>query len=320
MYNGAERVERCIKSILAQTYPEIELIITDDGSKDKSYEIAQKTVEKFNRNNFEIVLSRQENQGVAVTRNNGILKATGDYITFVDQDDYLEPQYCEEYMSVAITKDADIVVGGYQRITDYGKVTRAVKLTKDYWSKFIVMAPWAHIYKREMLLKHGIEFLTTGIGEDVYFNMLAYAATESVEVIPSDSYLWVNNPESVSNSKQNTINEKVNPIFLLDSIVNKIPNQKFLNCEEVEYYFLRYVCWYMLFSSRGSKKANIEDMGNNLLCWLKRHYPNYRHNYYMGFGKPKGEPFSIRASVWFFYHLERIGLLLPILKCFGVKN
>lgn len=320
MYNGADRIERCIKSILSQTYSEIELIITDDGSKDESYEIAKKTIETFNQKNFEVIVEKQINQGVAVTRNNGIKKATGDYVTFVDQDDYLQPGYCEEYMMTAMNKSADIVVGGYQRITDLGKVTREVKLTKDNWSRYIVMAPWAHVYKREMLLENGIEFLTTGIGEDVYFNMLAYAATGNVEVIPSVSYMWVNNPESVSNSKQNTINERVNPLFLMDSIVNEISNQEFLKREEVEYYFLRYVCWYMLFSSRGSKKANIEKMGKNLLHWLKEHYPNYRHNYYMGFGRPQGEPLSIRVSVWFFYHLERIGLILPILKCFGTKN
>lgn len=73
---------------------------------------------------------------------------------------------------------------------------------------YIVTAPWAHIYKRQMSLTNHVEFLTTSIGEDVYFNMRAYAVADKIISIPDMSYQWIYNTESVSNSKQSVISTR----------------------------------------------------------------------------------------------------------------
>ena len=85
LYNSEEYIEKCIKSIVEQTYNNLEIIIINDGSTDESLKICEQFQEKDKR----IKIYNQKNTGVSSARNTGIAKATGDYITFVDSDDYL---------------------------------------------------------------------------------------------------------------------------------------------------------------------------------------------------------------------------------------
>ena len=269
---------------------------------------------------YDIKIIKKENEGVAKTRNRGIQMAQGEYVSFVDQDDYLLPTYYEEYMQKVEETNAEIVVGGYQRISDDGKVSRIEKLDDSEWAKMVVAAPWAHVYKTDFIRNNKIEFLSTGLGEDIYFNVLAYSYAGAVVTIPSVSYMWVDNPISVSNSKQNVVSEKRSPLFLLNELKAHLPKENKLGKDFEEYFFVRYVAWYFLFTFRGSERTLFEKMYKNVMTWLYKAYPEFRKNPYMKLNKPKGDPFFIRLSVWVFYGLERIGLILPLMKLFTVKD
>ena len=99
-------ISTCIKSILSQTYTNLQIVLFDDGSKDQSLVICKEYAIK----NTNIEVYHQENQGVATTRNNLIKKAKGDYVLFVDSDDWIETDMVEHLLSLAIQKDADIVM------------------------------------------------------------------------------------------------------------------------------------------------------------------------------------------------------------------
>lgn len=318
VYNGEKHIIECLESIYAQTVSSIELILINDGSTDDSSKKISEFLEDHQGILEQVVFIEQENQGVAASRNTGIQHARGRYVTFIDQDDRIANNYCEKYLEKA--ENADIVVGGYERITYSGKHLKKVMLEEQPWSKFIVVAPWAHIYRTDFLKEQGLKFLTTGIGEDVYFNLRAYAQTERIITIKDAGYQWMFNEESVSNSKQNTMNEKVDPLFLLDHLMQDISNQQFLENELVEYYFARYACWYMLFSARGSKRSDIADMYQKLSGWLYRYYPSYRKNRFLRLHSPKGE---VRTTGWIvtvYYLAERIGILKPLLLLMGCKG
>ncbi|MGN0343249.1 MAG: glycosyltransferase family 2 protein [Roseburia sp.] len=319
VYNGAGRIKRCIESLWAQTYQELELIIIDDGSKDESFRILQDMLQNSDRPHPVTRLLHQENQGVAKTRNSGILMAQGEYVTFVDQDDYVTTDYCERYMQEAQQWDADIVIGGYERISDEGKVSRRVSLTQQEWSKFVMVAPWGHVYRREFLLQNQIEFLHTGIGEDIYFNLVAYAYTKKIHIIPDTSYRWVDNPASVSNSRQNSIHEGNDPFVLLQALKERLPEENELGEEQEEYFFLRYMVWYFSFTVRGSRREDVERMYHRFTQWLEQYYPHYGKNPNIRPGRPKGDPFMIRISVWLFCILQRMHLILPVLKMLSKK-
>lgn len=313
IYNGEKRILKCLDSIVSQTYSDIELIILNDGSKDSSDDLVRSNMERFRSYGKQVIYEYHENQGVAKTRNYGISIATGEYITFVDQDDYLPDDYVECYMKHVQQGEYDIVVGGYKRISDDGKVSRVVSLTQEEWSKFVVTAPWAHVYKTALLKENNVGFLSTGLGEDVYFNVLAYAYTDRVKIIPDSNYMWVDNPKSVSNSKQNTIRFDRSPIMLLDEMIKNMPEKNGISHEFLEFYFARYIAWYFLFTVRGSKKEDIITMLDMTNGWLNKYFPNHMNNRNISLFKPKGDPISIRVCVCGFYLLKRIGLLKPFL-------
>ena len=91
VYNTEKYLERCINSILTNTYKNIEVICVDDGSTDNSLSCLQKMAERDNR----LVIISQENQGVSVARNTGMALVTGEFVVFVDSDDWIHPQFFE---------------------------------------------------------------------------------------------------------------------------------------------------------------------------------------------------------------------------------
>ena len=94
VYNSEKYISKCLDSVLNQTYKNIEILVINDGSKDNSIDILREYEKKDDR----IVVIDKENEGVAKTRNQGIKKATGDYIMFIDNDDFIDEDYVETYL------------------------------------------------------------------------------------------------------------------------------------------------------------------------------------------------------------------------------
>lgn len=114
MYNLAEYCTNCLESVLSQTYKDIEVIIIDDGSTDTTLEICRHFAKKDNR----IYLYSQKNRGVSAARNRGLEKATGRYISFIDGDDIVSPNYVESLLKL-MNEDVCVAVADHVRIFDY---------------------------------------------------------------------------------------------------------------------------------------------------------------------------------------------------------
>lgn len=241
VYNQEKYIGRCIDSILSQTISDFELILIDDGSKDKSLDILRKYEKKDKR----IKVINQKNMGVAKTRNNGIEIAQGEFIAFVDNDDYLDNTYLEEFLSVSV--DADIVVGGYKRVSE-DKVLYEKKITTNSWAKYENVAPWGKIIRTSFLKKNKIKFFSYSIGEDIIFNMDLYTLTDKIKVIDNSSYNWFFNTSSVSNTSQRVFNEDI--LVLFEKMKEHDRN------DETKYFIARYFIWYLLFS--GTKASSFE--------------------------------------------------------------
>ena len=106
VYNVEKYLSKCLESLISQTLADIEIICINDGSTDKSLEILENYASKDNR----VKIINQENQGVSTARNNGLACANGEYVTFVDSDDWLESNSCEELYNKAIQTNSDIVL------------------------------------------------------------------------------------------------------------------------------------------------------------------------------------------------------------------
>ena len=114
IFNGEKYLRRCIESILKQTYKNIELILINDGSEDKSLAIC----EEYKKNDKRIIIINKENEGVSIARNIGIEKATGELISFVDADDYLEITFLQELFDMMKKYNTEYITCGYNRVYD----------------------------------------------------------------------------------------------------------------------------------------------------------------------------------------------------------
>lgn len=281
VYNGQSKIIRCLDSVLEQEYRDFECIIIDDGSKDDSVTLISDYLKEKKDNRFRLI--KKENSGVSETRNLGIKEAKGCYVTFMDQDDYVARDYLYRFFKKTEENDYDVVTTGFARVDEKDKrELYATSLTEDFWSEFLVISPWDHIYKKSFLDAYGIRFLTTPIGEDLYFNLVARSYTSNVAVIPDyTGYYWVDNQSSVSNVKQKKISKTENPLFLLQKIHQDFSKQNQIPYDIREYYFTRYITWYLFFTVRSSEKEVFFEMEEELYQWLKREYPKYSKNPYL---------------------------------------
>lgn len=139
IYNGAKYVSETIESVLEQTYPDWEMIIVDDGSKDNSAEIIREYVGKDNR----IQLVQQPNGGSASARNNGIRRANGRYIALLDADDLWEPTFLESQLALMNEKNAIVVHASYRRINE-----ESIEILSPFRAKNVVT------YKQMQMTNH----------------------------------------------------------------------------------------------------------------------------------------------------------------------
>lgn len=292
VYNSEKYLSRLTESLLSQDFSDFEIVFINDGSTDNSLKVLKELAEKDKR----VKVFSQKNQGIARTRNFGISVAKGEYIMFADNDDWVSsPKYISEYVSAISSGDYDIAVGGYKRINSDGKVImRKVLKTKSEWSRYIIMAPWAKIYRRDFIVKNKLGFFDYKIGEDVYFNLLAYAKTDKINIIENDDYIWFYNDKSVSNTGQKGLNTKIDVRILLDAVSQKLGGTR--QNEFLKYYLRRYTVWYLLFSGKSSSPKQFMKEYEKLKGWLLKN--GVRKTLSPWSLKLSGESFGARMSVF----------------------
>lgn len=234
VYNVQNSVARCLESICAQTWKNIEIILVNDGSRDESFSVCEQFREKDPR----IVLVDKSNSGVSDTRNCGMTLASGKYVQFVDSDDYIEPDFTERLVTAAETNNADLVIAPYwmvipansckagqaleslqenlgieekrpDDVREYGflpegiydRDTFALRLMEKPAS-FFYSVLWNKLYRRDILVDNHLQFTSeVRWAEDLVFN-LEYILYANVFVsIPKAGYHYVQNPQSICHTQ-----------------------------------------------------------------------------------------------------------------------
>ena len=298
VYNSEKYLSRCIDSILNQTMKDFELILINDGSTDNSLSILK---------NYELKDSRirvidQKNVGVSKTRNKGIKLANGDYITFIDNDDTIKSDYLEKFLS--FIGDYDMVIGGYQRVDSNGNIISEFRLKDSLWAKYTFITPWARIYKKKFLIDNNIKFLTSPIGEDVYFNLNIYNKTDSIKIVNYVGYEWLNNLDSVSNTVHKGFNDKVDIVKFLDSLYS-IKGDKYQ--DYFDFYCYKFGIWYLLYSGKNADSKKFIQEYEKIQKWNKKN--NIRMNIFPFSKKLSGERLSSRLSILCFKILDDMKLI-----------
>lgn len=214
-YNVEKFVQKCTESILLQNGFDFEIILVNDGSKDKTLDILENLVEKDHR----IKVINQENQGLSGARNTGIENAKGDYIMFVDADDWLEPNTFE-VISENFNQE-DLFCFSYNRVFDKKILPRKLNIEGTFDANFIqrriiglldneladpsqtdsLVTAWGKIYKTKIIKDNNVKFIDTKeIGtEDALFNIQYLEFAEKVKIIDVSLYNYLkNNFESLT--------------------------------------------------------------------------------------------------------------------------
>lgn len=199
VYNVEKYLAKCIDSIIAQEYDDWELILVNDGSSDSSKAICEEYCIKDNR----ISLYNQGNAGPSAARNLGIKKAKGEYITFIDSDDYVTPTYLMDLVKY----DSDIIASGFDLWYFNGKPTERKTYDKlgtysltdnnigeaiaigEY--KYLWHSPCCKLYYRELLISNNLLFNEKlNYGEDHLFNLTVLLHCTRITLVPVSNYIY----------------------------------------------------------------------------------------------------------------------------------
>lgn len=298
VFNAEDYLARCIDSVLAQTYRNFEIIAIDDGSSDGSASIldgyAMDAPGRF-------VVEHRENAGAAMARNRAMELATGDYIVFVDNDDYLDPDYLESFICAAGDGEADIVLGGYRRPDENGRVrTQVSPVPGTEWAPYAVEAAWAKLYRTEFVRRASLEFLPVNISEDLFFTLPATTLSQKSVVIPYCGYNWFLNPGSVSSTVQRR-SEGLQFELAINRILVRLRDvgtdfDKALN----NYVFIRLVVWFLLYTARGDGGERTLGNLSRYREWLDKNLPGWKSRGYVSPARPTGDALQNRVAVWLF--------------------
>lgn len=190
VYNVFQYLNECIQSVVNQSYKDFECILIDDGSSDSSEMICDQWAQKDSR----IKVIHQSNQGVSKARNRGIVEAQGEYITFIDSDDWIDPNYLNKLFQPIEKYNLDLVVCGLQQhyidgiSKNYSYKTGIIKIEKQFTNEFtdinkqfLLFGPVIKLYRKSIIQKHNIHFPPEyTYGEDLLFN---YSYLEYVKAI-----------------------------------------------------------------------------------------------------------------------------------------
>lgn len=205
VYNVAAHVEICLRSAMAQTWTDLEILVCDDGSTDTSGEICDKVAAEDAR----IWVIHAPNRGVSAARNACLDLATGDYIAPIDSDDLVEPQYIERLLHACEEQDADVALCDYQKIDEAGQriedaapasdTTCACKVyTNTEWLEQIYhptasgmsVVPWGKIYRRDLYEGEHIRYPEGQIHEDQSTTFRLFYAARRIAYLPTVLYSY----------------------------------------------------------------------------------------------------------------------------------
>lgn len=270
VYNVEKYLSRCIDSLISQSYKNIEIILVNDGSTDNSNLICEKYAKIDNR----IKYIKKKNGGVSSARNIGLDNAIGDYISFIDGDDYVENDMYEIMIDSAIKNNSNIVICNFVRENEKGKILRrnsktkphiSIRFNRNDYSKNLYKYPsldlflWNKLYARKLIYKTNemVKFNENiDMSEDALFNIELLNFNNEIKCVYINKkfYHYMVNTSSITNQKNNNkrlsyLSEKIEEINILEKnnmqtniqmalyIIFYNNNKNFIKSEDNNYYF-----------------------------------------------------------------------------------
>ena len=297
IYNVEEFLEQCIKSIINQTYNNLQIILVDDGSKDNSGKLCDQYAEKDNR----IEVIHKSNGGLSDARNKGISKAKGKYIVFIDSDDYIESKYIELLYKAIIANNVKISQCGIKEISQENELiikegyeNKQIKnfrqiMTDTYSGKWGNTVVWNKMYLKELF--DDIKFPKGKIHEDEFTTYKIFYMAENIAIIDKFLYNYRQNRESITRKKFNL--KRLDILEALEErivFLNKYNEQELYDCAIQNYLLVIKDCFFKARREKNFSKENLWNLKNKYKNVYRRILKNKNVNY-------------LKKIKWGFYYL-----------------
>ena len=280
IYNVEKYLKKCLDSLVGQTLKDIEILAINDGSPDNSQKIVDEYVKKYDNIKSYI----KENGGQSDARNFGLEKAKGDYIVFVDADDWIDKDFLKVMYENAKAHNSDIVICDFEEIYENGvtKIKKEIdKNIEDIQKAYMIAMPGFcnKMFKKDFLIKIDFKFINNIFYEDLAIYPIVAAKTNNISYIDRALYKYRIRQGSTMNQQKNT--KRLLDIFkvfeYIESGMESISNKENFY-EEIEYIYINH-----LLHAASLRFIKYKDENENLIKIskiMKTKYPKWRKNKY----------------------------------------
>ncbi len=307
VYNGGKFLDTLINCFLRQDHDNFEVVFIDDGSQDNSREI----IMRYAVENPIFKYFYQENAGAAAARNNGLEKATGDYVTFVDCDDEITDDYIST-MAKICDGGKDVCISSYLIKEQSGKITSQRIVNIKPLGLLANVATCGKMYRKDIITDNNIAFLTgSALFEDAYFTLSVLNVASKTDVVEKPLYHQIVNENSITHTKGKDLSVIEGTIKTFE----KIKDIGFKDEELLDYFFVKSAIYCILFAAKKQEKNALYSTYDKLFDWIKA---NTKKSKYLSLFGDYGEAFSVKLIIFVFRLLQKAGLAKIMLRVFSM--
>lgn len=283
VYNVEKYIDRCLKSLVNQTFKDYEVIVVNDGSPDNSQKIIDKYTKKYHKLIKSVI---KENGGQGSARNLGIELSKGKYVMFVDSDDYIEKTMIEELYS-KVEEGYDIVACNnyieYENGQKLEDIDESIYFNKEKNYLFSKPAVWNKIFLKDIIVKNKIKFREKLWYEDFDFTINIYGLTDKIGFVPKPLYNYIIREGSTMNNSN--IQRNLEIILAFDEIIKFYKSKKIYT----KYYdYLEFLAIYNIYiatnvrviNAKADKKKKLEVI-NKINNYMYKNFPDFKNNKYI---------------------------------------
>jgi len=270
IYNSVDYLRQCLDSVISQTFTDFECICVNDGSTDNSLSILQEYANKDKR--FKVF--SKENKGVSNARNTGVQLSVGEYITFIDSDDWVENNYLEELYNNFYSKDVDVCICNlkiYNAISNMFQTDSNIKILNKLYKKLLVQkfkntknifkfiscarSVWGKLYRSSVIKNNNIVFFDNICGDEDYsFNIIFNMYAKNVVFIVDELYYY---RKQISSLTSNDERLRINTFYSFVELIKELDKRNFKNN------IIKHVCIDNLLYRIGKISKNVSEQNKN---------------------------------------------------------
>lgn len=314
VYNCEKYVEKCIESVSAQTYENLQIILIDDGSADASGAICDRCA----NNDSRITVIHQKNGGVSNARNCGIAVADGEYLTFVDSDDYIGANYIENLVACIETNNAQMVICGMKKVSVKGDVIEQIvpgtyiRYEHEEWCCRICTVA-CHFYKRVLWEQYKIRFQEGERGEDIPIALFFAGICDRIATLQQTEYYYVQHESSATHNFRGL--KIINlPYLALEDAIEKLHKYGIKNSQEFHELFVLRILATFLDLARGSNTSERKKLDNYIRNILDEYYSDCYKNSKINIFSNLDIPFSQKMAVIVLAYAYRWNMISVLTK------